>query len=101
MEFEEGDKVTVLGCNDKHFLHMECGNQWLKSGLQKKLTCFLCRKPVEASKLKKMVYKGLMDIKPVEVEDVEIGEAQEMFELDPKEQQEQQPEILSPGDPPN
>ena len=38
-EFEEGQPVTPLSCDVKHYFHSECIKQWIKT----KNTCPLCR----------------------------------------------------------
>ena len=48
MEFKEGDIVTPLPCNIKHFFHRRCIRDWLERTPQ----CPLCKKQVTPSKLK-------------------------------------------------
>lgn len=48
VDYEEGDEVTPLPCNAKHFFHTECIQNWLKSNN----SCPLCKKPVTQEDLR-------------------------------------------------
>ena len=57
-QFVPNDKISILACSERHFMHTDCCVEWLKAN-NDKTDCLLCRKPVEVRKIKKMVYKGL------------------------------------------
>jgi len=43
-DFEPGDKVTQLKCNEAHIFHTECIIGWIERGHN---TCPLCRMDIE------------------------------------------------------
>ena len=42
-EYTENDDVVQLKCNDKHFFHSKCIEDWIKAGNN---TCPMCREPI-------------------------------------------------------
>ena len=72
-EFLPNDSITILACNERHFMHTDCAKEWMKSN-KNNSNCLLCRKPIEVSKIKKMIYRGLEDEHseaPLELTDIE------------------------------
>jgi E3 ubiquitin-protein ligase DOA10 len=46
MNYEETDEVVRLKCNEKHYFHEKCIEQWIKQG---KNTCPVCRETIDPS----------------------------------------------------
>jgi E3 ubiquitin-protein ligase DOA10 len=42
MDYEESDEIAELKCDQRHYFHSACLQDWLK----KKLECPLCKRPV-------------------------------------------------------
>ena len=65
VEFFENDQISVLACNDKHFLHSDCVEEWIKSNKAqsrpKISTCVYCRSTIEESQMKRVIYKGFIE----------------------------------------
>ena len=43
MDFKEEDEIAELKCDERHYFHAACLEDWLK----RKLECPLCKKPVQ------------------------------------------------------
>jgi len=41
--YSEQDEIVKLKCNEKHFYHTKCIENWIKAG---KNTCPMCREPI-------------------------------------------------------
>jgi hypothetical protein len=42
--FDDDSIITQLKCNDQHYFHTECLENWVKEG---KNSCPMCRAPIE------------------------------------------------------
>lgn len=43
LEYKDDDTIAELKCDERHYFHQECLEEWLK----RKLECPLCKKPVQ------------------------------------------------------
>jgi hypothetical protein len=58
-DFEPGDKVTQLKCNEAHLFHTDCIIEWIGHGEN---TCPICRAPIEnVDDLRAMMEGGELD----------------------------------------
>ena len=48
-EYVEGEQITTLPCDEKHYFHPKCIEGWLS----KNNSCPLCKKPVTMEDIKR------------------------------------------------
>jgi hypothetical protein len=48
LEYGENDEITPLPCDDRHFFHTQCIEDWLKANN----SCPICRKPINQEAIK-------------------------------------------------
>ena len=49
-EMEDGQEISILGCNINHYFHKNCFDQWMNHKSDAK--CPLCRRDIEKDKIK-------------------------------------------------
>ena len=62
-EFVAPCKITVLACNENHYFHQECIDQWVEFNTDKGVTatCPMCRKDIDPTAMIKREMKEVMD----------------------------------------
>jgi hypothetical protein len=58
---EDGQEISILGCNRSHYFHKNCCAQWIGHYLNAK--CPLCRKIIELNKIKHVKLTKMVTVK--------------------------------------
>ena len=58
---DDGAEISILGCNNNHYFHKECLNQWIN--FNQNPQCPLCRKDIEKDKIKTVTLKKMVTVK--------------------------------------
>ena len=63
MNYEEGDKVEVLGCHPTHMMHAACYAVFKSTNEKNRVphVCPNCRKPIDGTKVVRKILKSTMD----------------------------------------